>query len=125
MATKVGGDGGGDASASGCSSSCVAARKFAAVAGKVTRAVPASKAMFDLLAVEARPWDEHVRAAVEAGSDAPARVRALQAIGGLADVRGNRAAMWQVRCRAKMALRHLAIENTLTLTLTVSAYPYS
>ena len=47
------------ASASECSSSSVAARKFAAVAGKVTRAMAASKAI-DFLA-EARPWDEYVR----------------------------------------------------------------
>ena len=60
-----------------CSSSSVAARKFAAVAGKVTRAMAASKAI-DFLA-EARPWDEYVRAAVEAGSDAAARVRACAA----------------------------------------------
>ena len=64
------------ASSSECSSSSVAARKFAAVAGKVTRAMAASKAI-DFLA-EARPWDEYVRAAVEAGSDAAARVRACR-----------------------------------------------
>ena len=40
-----------------CSSSSVAARKFAAVAGKVTRAMAASRAI-DFLA-EARPWDEY------------------------------------------------------------------
>lgn len=60
----------------------------------MTRAMAAAKAI-ELLAGP-QPWDADVRKAVDmdGGDDEAVRVRALHAIGGFADVRGNRKRMW-------------------------------
>jgi hypothetical protein len=80
--------------ASSRSTTGTGAKMFKPAASKVTRAMAAAKAI-ELLAGP-QPWDADVRKAVDmdGGDDEAVRVRALHAIGGFADVRGNRKRMW-------------------------------